>query len=105
MTHDELLIQCRKYVGLHPTGPESLEECFAVVCKFYRNGMRDSYLAHLAYVLKEYVSSLPSEADQRDAARYRWLVENAELLPYPDQWQGKEWLDEIIDRAVRDGKL
>lgn len=38
---------------------------------------------------------------QRDAERYRWLVNNIVLLPYPDQWEGKDWLDGEIDRRSR----
>jgi hypothetical protein len=43
-------------------------------------------------------ANAPSEAVERDAARYRWLAGNIEMLPYPDTWAGKEWLDAEIDK-------
>ena len=36
---------------------------------------------------------------EKDAQRYRWLADNVENLPYPDQWRGREWLDATIDAA------
>ena len=47
----------------------------------------------------------PARDDARDAARYRWLVENAKNVPWSRQFPGLHagtGLDDAIDKAIAD---
>lgn len=53
--------------------------------------------AGLAAVIEEVRKERPTEADQRDAARYRWLLDNLESLA---EWMDNDIPADRLDRTI-----
>ena len=48
----------------------------------------------------------PPLAEKADAKRYRWLaIGGFDKLPYTDNWVSKEWLDEMIDKEMKEENI
>ena len=71
----------------------------------YGRGIGLNYPKDPVYVLAREVDALAAQLakSERDAARYRWLVENTKHVPWSRQFHGLNadtGLDEAIDAAM-----